>query len=346
MRSSCWRRGTTPRPGQRSSSSSPRSPIPTVRPFRARSRSGSRCSTTTARCGPRSRSRSSSTSRCSGMAEQVDGRPVARRQPAVQGGGRARLPLARRGDGQALPRRRRRPGPAVGGRVERVRGHDGRGVRRRGRRVVHDRDAPGAEAARTCTCGFVPMVELLRYLEANGFTTYIASGGDRDFMRPFAEALYGIPPERVIGSALGLDFDESGEHPACCTSRRSSSSTTAPRSRCGSGAGSAAGRSSPVGNSNGDIQMMRFAQHRRRAGCACSSSTTTPSASSTTSTAPRTRWARRGSWLDRRVDARRLVARVRRHLSAPHIRIPRHPATNDVPRSKPCRTKRRSPTSW
>jgi hypothetical protein len=50
------------------------------------------------------------------------------------------------------------------------------------------------------SCGFVPMVELLRYLEANGFTTYIASGGDRDFMRPFADTTYGIPPERVIGS--------------------------------------------------------------------------------------------------------------------------------------------------
>jgi hypothetical protein len=55
-------------------------------------------------------------------------------------------------------------------------------------------------------CAFVPMVELLRYLEANGFTTYIASGGDRDFMRCFAEQLYGIPPERVIGSAFGPDL--------------------------------------------------------------------------------------------------------------------------------------------
>jgi phosphoglycolate phosphatase-like HAD superfamily hydrolase len=55
-------------------------------------------------------------------------------------------------------------------------------------------------------CAYVPMIELLRYLEANGFATYIASGGDRDFMRPFAGQLYGIPPERVIGSAFGLDF--------------------------------------------------------------------------------------------------------------------------------------------
>ena len=55
-------------------------------------------------------------------------------------------------------------------------------------------------------CGYAPMVELLLYLEENGFTTYIASGGDRDFMRPVADDLYGIPPERVIGSALGLEY--------------------------------------------------------------------------------------------------------------------------------------------
>jgi phosphoglycolate phosphatase-like HAD superfamily hydrolase len=55
-------------------------------------------------------------------------------------------------------------------------------------------------------CGYVPMVELLRYLESNGFTNYIASGGGRDFMRPVTGSMYGIPPERVIGSSVGLDF--------------------------------------------------------------------------------------------------------------------------------------------
>ena len=59
-------------------------------------------------------------------------------------------------------------------------------------------------------CGYRPMVELLRYLEANGFVTYIASGGDRDFMRPVAEDMYGIPPERIIGSALGLTYSTEG----------------------------------------------------------------------------------------------------------------------------------------
>jgi phosphoserine phosphatase len=58
------------------------------------------------------------------------------------------------------------------------------------------------------SAGYRPMVELLRYLEASGFTNYIASGGDRDFMRPIAGEMYGIPPERVIGSAVGLTYSD------------------------------------------------------------------------------------------------------------------------------------------
>jgi phosphoglycolate phosphatase-like HAD superfamily hydrolase len=116
------------------------------------------------------------------------------------------------------------------------------------------------------SCAFVPMLELLRYLESNGFTTYIASGGDRDFMRPFAEQVYGIPPERVIGSALGLDFrsgeddtellykskieffDDGVQKPMRIWSR--------------------IGRRPLVagGNSNGDIPMLRFARTADRDG--------------------------------------------------------------------------------
>jgi phosphoserine phosphatase len=55
-------------------------------------------------------------------------------------------------------------------------------------------------------CGYAPMVELLRFLEANGFTNYIASGGGRDFMRPITAEMYGIPPDRVIGSSVSLEF--------------------------------------------------------------------------------------------------------------------------------------------
>lgn len=60
--------------------------------------------------------------------------------------------------------------------------------------------------------GFVPMIELLHYLEAHEFTCYIVSGGGRDFMRPVTEAMYGIPADRVSGSSSGLEFvaDDSG----------------------------------------------------------------------------------------------------------------------------------------
>jgi phosphoserine phosphatase len=60
-------------------------------------------------------------------------------------------------------------------------------------------------------CGYLPMVELLRYLETNGFTCFIASGGDRDFMRPVTQAIYGIPAHRVIGSSNALRY-EPDEH--------------------------------------------------------------------------------------------------------------------------------------
>src|ERR1700754_3372221 len=61
-------------------------------------------------------------------------------------------------------------------------------------------------------CGYAPMVELLRYLEANGFSCYIVYGGGRDFMRPITSTMYGIPPERVVGSAQALKFEGSDGH--------------------------------------------------------------------------------------------------------------------------------------
>jgi haloacid dehalogenase-like hydrolase len=54
---------------------------------------------------------------------------------------------------------------------------------------------------------FQPMVELLAYLRANGFKTYIVSGGSSDFMRPFSEKLYGVVPEQVIGSSIKTKFE-------------------------------------------------------------------------------------------------------------------------------------------
>ena len=54
---------------------------------------------------------------------------------------------------------------------------------------------------------YQPMLELLAYLRANGFKTYIVSGGGIEFMRPWTEAVYGIPPEQVIGSSIKTEFE-------------------------------------------------------------------------------------------------------------------------------------------
>lgn len=54
---------------------------------------------------------------------------------------------------------------------------------------------------------YQPMLELLSYLRANGFKTFIVSGGGVEFMRRFAENVYGIPPEQVIGSSGVVKFD-------------------------------------------------------------------------------------------------------------------------------------------
>ena len=54
---------------------------------------------------------------------------------------------------------------------------------------------------------YQPMLELLAYLRANGFKTFIASGGGIEFMRVFSERVYGIPPEQVIGSSGKLSFE-------------------------------------------------------------------------------------------------------------------------------------------
>jgi len=56
-------------------------------------------------------------------------------------------------------------------------------------------------------CVYQPMLELVSYLRANGFKTFIVSGGGSEFMRPWAEKVYGIPPEQVVGSSGKTKFE-------------------------------------------------------------------------------------------------------------------------------------------
>jgi hypothetical protein len=128
---------------------------------------------------------------------------------------------------------------------------------RRVKAFFADADNPGLKRPYR-ECGYLPMIELLRYLEANGFATYIASGGDRDFMRPVAQDMYGIPPERIIGSALGITYSEAGGQSALLYKGAMDFFDDGPEkpiriwSRIGR---------RPIlsfGNSNGDVPMLAF----------------------------------------------------------------------------------------
>ena len=109
------------------------------------------------------------------------------------------------------------------------------------------------------SCGYRPMIELLRYLEANGFTCYIVSGGGRDFMRPITDLLYGIPPERVVGSSVGLDYRD-GQLYTTAQPEFLDDGPMKPVRLWGR-----IGRR-PIlaaGNSNGDIEMLEFTRGMR-----------------------------------------------------------------------------------
>jgi phosphoglycolate phosphatase-like HAD superfamily hydrolase len=108
-------------------------------------------------------------------------------------------------------------------------------------------------------CGYAPMVELLHYLEANGFTCYIVSGGGRDFMRPISVDMYGIPPERVVGSSVGLAFSDGNLVTTGVTEFLNDGPVKPVRiwGRVGRRPIFAAG------NSNGDIEMLEYTHGMR-----------------------------------------------------------------------------------
>jgi len=110
-------------------------------------------------------------------------------------------------------------------------------------------------------CAYAPMTELLDYLEANGFSNYIASGGGRDFMRPISQEVYGVPRERVIGSATALDY-ASGDGGGTVT-RKAEADYLDDGPQKPIRIWSRTGRRPlfAAGNSNGDIEMLDFTQH-------------------------------------------------------------------------------------
>ena len=110
-------------------------------------------------------------------------------------------------------------------------------------------------------CAYAPMLELLRYLEANGFSNYIASGGGRDFMRPISDQVYGIPRDRVIGSATALEYT-GGDRGGTIT-RKAEADYLDDGPQKPIRIWSRVGRRPllAAGNANGDIPMLDFAWH-------------------------------------------------------------------------------------
>jgi len=105
---------------------------------------------------------------------------------------------------------------------------------------------------------YQPMLELLAYLRANGFKTFIVSGGEIEFIRAWSEQIYGVPPEQVIGSSVETKFELRGDEPVL---------TRLPRiDFVSDNAGKPVAISSHIGrrpiaafgNSDGDLQMLQW----------------------------------------------------------------------------------------
>jgi phosphoglycolate phosphatase-like HAD superfamily hydrolase len=105
---------------------------------------------------------------------------------------------------------------------------------------------------------YQPMLELLDYLRANGFKTFIVSGGGIDFMRVFSEKVYGIPPEQVVGSSIDAKFELIDGIPTI--TKESSGLFIDDKAGKPVGIYQHIGRR-PIfaaGNSDGDIQMLQY----------------------------------------------------------------------------------------
>ncbi|WP_460359050.1 HAD family hydrolase [Mycobacterium sp. ZZG] len=103
-------------------------------------------------------------------------------------------------------------------------------------------------------CGYAPMIELLRFLESHGFTNYIVSGGGRDYMRAVTGQMYGIPPERVIGSSVGLIY----QNGSLITTAQPEFFDDGPVKPVRIWARIGRRPIFAAGNSNGDIEMLQF----------------------------------------------------------------------------------------
>jgi phosphoglycolate phosphatase-like HAD superfamily hydrolase len=105
---------------------------------------------------------------------------------------------------------------------------------------------------------YQPMLELLAFLRANGFKTYIVSGGGIEFMRPWAERIYGIPPEQVIGSRIRTTFELRDGQPVLVRLPEVEFVDDGPGKPVGINAHIGRRPIAAFGNSDGDLQMLQW----------------------------------------------------------------------------------------
>ena len=105
---------------------------------------------------------------------------------------------------------------------------------------------------------YQPMQELLNYLRANGFKTFIVSGGGIEFMRPWVEEVYGIPPEQVVGSSIKTEFQVEDGKPVLVRLPEINFIDDKEGKPVGINAHIGRRPIAAFGNSDGDLQMLQW----------------------------------------------------------------------------------------
>jgi phosphoglycolate phosphatase-like HAD superfamily hydrolase len=105
---------------------------------------------------------------------------------------------------------------------------------------------------------YQPMLELLAYLRANGFKTFIVSGGGIEFMRPWVEKVYGIPPEQVVGSSIKTKFEMRDGKPALVRLPEVNFIDDGPGKPVGINSHIGRRPVAAFGNSDGDLEMLQW----------------------------------------------------------------------------------------
>lgn len=105
---------------------------------------------------------------------------------------------------------------------------------------------------------YQPQLELLSYLRANGFKTFIVSGGTIEFMRPWAERVYGIPPEQVVGSTQTVTYEVRNGQPTLVRGPKLEFINDGPGKPVGIYRQIGRRPILAVGNSDGDLQMLQY----------------------------------------------------------------------------------------